>query len=157
MVRQPHEKLYTKSQIVVCNGVVQVEPNREFRVLVANFGIAPYRLVKGQTIGTLLPHPTAIIASKVSVAAMLGLTDEEANEVQQNFGKDAKQAVEDASMASNPVDVDLSHVPARHSDEIKAILLKYSSMWSGELGEIKVTKNHIDTMPGTRPIAQNPY
>ncbi|CDF38257.1 unnamed protein product [Chondrus crispus] len=157
MVLQPHEKLYTKSQVVASNGVVQVEPNREFRVLVANFGIAPYRLVKGQTIGTLLPHPTAVIVSKVSVAAMLDLTDEEANEVQQDFDKDANWAVENTSMTSNPDDVDISHVPARHRDQIKAMLLKYSSMWSGELGEIKVTKHHIDTMTGTRPIAQNPY
>lgn len=46
-VLQPHEKLYTKSQIVAYNGVVQVELNREFRVLVANFGIAPFRARQG--------------------------------------------------------------------------------------------------------------
>ena len=91
------------------------------------------------------------------MAAMLGLTNEAAKEVRQDFHNDSNQSVEDAYMASNPDNVDLSHVPARNRDQIKTMLLKYSSMWSGELGEIKMTKHQIDTMPGTRPTAQNPY
>ena len=111
-------------QIFAYNCVVQVEPNREFCLLVANFGIVPYRLVKGQTIGALLPHPNAVMTSKGCMATILGVTDEEANKVQQDFNKNAIHAEEDGSMARNLDNVDFSHVPARYCDQIKAMILK---------------------------------
>ena len=156
MVLQPHEKLYQQRKVVASNGIVQVEPNRAFRVLMANFGSAPYRLVKGQTIGTLLPHPTAVIASKVSIADMLGLTEEEGEELQQEI-ESAPGGDNHSSKGTNVDETDLTHVEGRYLPRIRALLRKYSSMWSGELGEIKVTEHHIDVLPGTRPIAQNPY
>ena len=42
MVLQPSEKLYQTNQVIVSNGVVQVEPDKPFRILLANFGQAPY-------------------------------------------------------------------------------------------------------------------
>lgn len=108
MLLQPHVKLYRKSQIFASDRYVQVEPNCEFRVLVSNFGISPYWLVKGQMISMLPPHLTVDIASTVGVAEMLDLTDEEANEIQQEFQNHVYQAVEDASIARNPDNVDLS-------------------------------------------------
>ena len=45
---------------------------------------------------------------------MQGLTDNEANEVQQDLNKNANQAEEDAYVARKRDDVALSHVPARY-------------------------------------------
>ena len=127
MVLQPHEKLYQQRKVAASNSVVQVEPNRAFRVLMANFGSAPYRLVKGQTIGTLLLDPTAVIASKVSKADMLGLTEEEGGELQQEI-ESAPEGDNHASKATNEDEIDLTHVEGRYLPRIRALLRKCSSM-----------------------------
>ena len=46
MIVQPSDELYAKHSVVATNGIVHVEPNIPFRILVANFGTTPKRLVK---------------------------------------------------------------------------------------------------------------
>jgi hypothetical protein len=37
------------------------------------------------------------------------------------------------------------------------MLTKHQDMWSGNLGEIKVTGNRIELIPGANPVFQPPY
>ena len=73
MALRPNDALYQSAQVLATNGVVQVEPDKPFRILIANFKALPHQLVKNQVVGQLLPHPTAVIPSKVSVAEVLGI------------------------------------------------------------------------------------
>ena len=70
---QPHDELCLREKIIASNGVVQGEPERAFRILMANFSKKPKPLAKGQTVGTLLPHPTAIFNTPVALAQVLHL------------------------------------------------------------------------------------
>ena len=45
------------------NGIAQVEPNKEFSILVANFRKKPVTLLKDQKIGTADAHLTRIVES----------------------------------------------------------------------------------------------
>ena len=53
---QPYSLLYEKHGLICTNRVVQVEPDRPFRLLVANFRQYPVTVQKGQVVAELLPH-----------------------------------------------------------------------------------------------------
>ena len=72
-VVQPHDELYLRETIIASNGVVQVEPERAFRILMANLSKKPKSLAKGQIVGTLLPHPTTIFNTPVTLGQVLNL------------------------------------------------------------------------------------
>ena len=76
---EPYYELYAKSGLAVSNGIVQVEEGVPFRVLVAIFRNAPYTLPKGQVVGKLLPHPTCVFPSKVTLGEILGIAEEAPN------------------------------------------------------------------------------
>ena len=161
VVVQPHEKLYQTGNICATNGVIHIEPKQSFRILLANFGLSPYRLAKNQVVAAALPHPTGIIPSNISMAEVLGL--DAADDLQKPTSKDVR------TTGSNPGDepekpevetvddLDLSHVEPRLRTRVREMLRKYSSMWNGNLGEIRVMDHHIELPPDTRPIAQQPY
>ena len=74
---EPAEKLYDNHSCAPTNGVAQVEAGKPFRILVANFSQHPFRLKTGQVVGHALPHPTSIYTSNVTLAEVLGLTEED--------------------------------------------------------------------------------
>ena len=59
----------------VTNGVVQVEPKAPFKLLLANLSKRELRLMKGQVVATVLPHPTAVVPSHVHLADVLGIAE----------------------------------------------------------------------------------
>ena len=168
MVLQPYDKLYEDKGIIITNGVVQVQPHETFRVLIANFTKKPQPLVKNQVVATLLLHPTEVIQSNVHLHEVLGLVDDSSDTLDAN----ATNASTEVNLASHrygtaepggeekppSVDaVDLFHLDSRYHARVRALLEKYSSMWDGKLGEIKLTEHRIDLMPDARPFAQPPY
>lgn len=76
MVLQPSDKLRKDRMVIASHGVVQVQPDREFRVLVANHGAEPHWLRRNRNIGTLLPHPAVVVPSAISFAELLSLDTE---------------------------------------------------------------------------------
>ena len=151
-VIQPDPEIYGKHSIAIANGVVQVEPERPFRILVANFAQHEQRLHKSQVIGTVLPHPTAIFPTEVSLGEVLGLVDE-IGVVQ----TDPPPATIRDPPSPKVENIDLSHVPTRLQERIREMLRPFSSMWDGSLCEIRTTEHRINLQPDARPIAQNPY
>ena len=75
-VIQHNDDLNHRESISATNGVVQVEQDKPFRVLAANFGRTPRSLAKNQVIGTLLPHPTEILPTKMSFEDVVGLVND---------------------------------------------------------------------------------
>ena len=138
-VLQPNDKLYSSAQICVTNGVVQVEPDEPFRVLVANFAPHAYKLVKNQVFGTLLPHPTAVLGSDIKLADILGVADtiSDVTDSKSQPGE-AATAITTTNPESEPINVnsiDLSHVSKHYRTRLREMLRKYSGMWDGSLGK----------------------
>ena len=162
-VVQPLDRLYSRSQLAVTNGVVQVHPDKPFKVLVANFGSEPKVVVKDQVIGTLLPHPTAIIPTRVSIADVLNIEDTEPQgysdiPIQSLNDLEEPSEAEKLKAAEKLVeDLDLSHLASSLRKRVKNMLKRFAPMWSGKLGEINSTPHYIDLLPGSRPIASQPY
>ena len=165
-VIQPSDRLLATSSITVANGVVHVEPNIPFRVLIANMGAVPYRLSKNQVVATLLPHPTAIIPTEVTLAEVLGIEepegDKEPTGVSSNTvaadGTRTQQGELEPETAINQVqELDLSHLAPEYRERVRGMLKEFAPMWAGDLGQINTTEHHIDLVPGSRPVAQQPY
>ena len=67
-------------------GVAEVESNKPFPILVANFGKHPKLLLHKKHVATAKPHPTTLVESNISHAEILGLiSDEEANVNRKNL------------------------------------------------------------------------
>ena len=137
-------------------------------MLIANFTKKPQPLVINQLVATLLPHPTEVIQSNVHLHEVLRLVDDPSDTQDAN----AANASTEVNLASHHYDaaepggeekppsvdgVDLSHLDSRYRARVRDLLEKYSSMWDGGLGEIKLTEHRIDLMPDARPFAQPPY
>ena len=72
---QPYLPFYERHGFTCTNGVVQVEPDRPFRLLIANFREHPVRVQKGQVVAELLPHPRAVLESKTTIGEVLGIQE----------------------------------------------------------------------------------
>ena len=166
-VLQPSPDLFMKSSLAMANGVAEMEPNRPFSILVANFARYEQRLVKGQILGTVLPHPLSVISTKITMAEVVGLIEGEDRPGQPSYEHDkvisavpphqGKGDPSDAPQASSLDDIDLSHVDEKHRPRLLTMLQKYAKMWDGSLGEINTTEHHIELVPDARPIASHPY
>jgi Reverse transcriptase (RNA-dependent DNA polymerase) len=62
--------------------------------------------------------------------------------------------IEDETWKDN---LDINHLPKETQPKVKDMLSKYSSMWTGQLGEISITQHRIDLIPAAKPIYQAPY
>ena len=160
-VVQPHDELYLREKIVASNGVVEVEPERAFRILMANLSKEPKLLAKGQIVGTLLPHPTAILNTPVTLGQVSNLdevenlVEREKNESLSETDEDNPEKGEDKSQAIK--DVDLEHVEHRYQKRIRDMLRKYAHMWDGSLGEISTIEHRIELTPEAKPVRSAPY
>ena len=54
-------------------------------------------------------------------------------------------------------DINLEDVEKKYHSDIRSMLKRHEEMWSGKLGEIKVSEHHIDLVPGARPAKSHPY
>ena len=74
---QRYSPLYERHGLICTNGVVQVEPDRPFRILIANFRKYPVRVQKGQVVGELLTPSGAVLESKTTIGEVLGIQERE--------------------------------------------------------------------------------
>ena len=186
VVVQPYLPLYERHGLTCTNGVVQVEPDWPFRLLIANFREYPVRVQKGQVVAELLPHPRAMLESKTTIGEVLGIegrgNENFPNSTQPPKGETRCEPSEEESVeqpgersaglsASAPAkpqcrikppppdveELDLSYLPDWLREKFRRMLKKYSRMWDGTLGEINTTVHRMELIPETRPIAQAPY
>ena len=116
----------------MANGVAAVELNRSFYILVANFARYDQWLVKGQTLGNVLPYPTSVIGTKLIMAEVVGIEDQERRQEQPSEkddrfisalpphqGKGDRAVVHKAPSLS---DMDFSHVDKKHRPRLLKML-----------------------------------
>ena len=172
VVFQPYSPLHERHGLICTNGVVQVEPDRPFRLFIANFRKYPVWVQKGQVVAELLPHPRAVLESKTTIGEVLGSQERQKERVPNSTSpptgetrfQPSDQEREDqlgerlaglsASVSTKPQrrieppppdveELDLSHVPDRLRDKFRRMLKKYSRMWDRTLGEINTTVHRI--------------
>ena len=160
-VVQPQDELYLREKIIASNAVVQVEPERTFRILMANLSKKPKSLAKGQIVGTFLPDPTAILNTPVTLGQVLKLNEVdkpvegEKNEALSETDKEKPEKGEEKSKTIK--DVDLEYVGLRYQKRVREMLRKYAHMWDGSLSEISTTEHRIDLTPEAKPVGSAPY
>ena len=117
-VVHPHDELYPREKIFASNGVVQVKPERAFRILMVNLSKKPKTLTKEQIVGTLLPHPTTIFNTPVTLGQVLNLDEVEnpvvgeKNEALSETDNEKPEKGEEKSQ--DIMDVDVEHVDLRY-------------------------------------------
>lgn len=167
----PKSKLYETHQCLAGTGVVQVQSDKTFRILVANFSDYPKKLIHNQVIASADEHPTNIVESEMSHGELLGLVDEDTAKMYRKRNLNARDAsvineymkdkksnnMESDENPTTADDIDLGDVDKRHHKAIRNMLRKHEKMWSGQLGEITVTEHHIDLVKGARPFKSHPY
>lgn len=90
-VVEPLPLLYQQYQLTVTNGQVHVTPDTTFRIMVANLGKTPQYLEKKEVIGSLTPHPLAMLCTKLTVADFLRVVTHDESlegEAAQNDGEE---------------------------------------------------------------------
>ena len=123
------------------NGVAAVEPNSSFSILAVNFARYDQWLVKGQTLGTVLPHPTSVIGTKLTMAEVVCLIDQERRQEQPSDEDDrfisallTHQGKGDPAVAHKPSslsDMKLSQVDEKHRHRLVKMIQKYAKMCDG--------------------------
>ncbi|CAN8069585.1 unnamed protein product [Agarophyton chilense] len=156
VVIQPNTRMYESRGLLVANGIVQVDLGSPFWIPVSNFTDNDYQIPKNQVVATALPHHKVVVPTHISTAEVLGLTHvgDTKEELQTPSGDQLQTAKDPESLVD---ELDLAHVSEQYRTKIRSMLKKYTSMWSGKLGEISATEHHIDLVPGSRPIYQPPY
>ena len=157
VVVQPYSPLYERHGLICTNGVIQVEPDRPFSLLIANFRKYPVRVQKGQVVAELLPHPRAVLESQTTIGEVLGIegrgkenfpnstqppkgeTRCEPSEEEREDQPGERSAGLSASAPTKPQrrieppppdveELDLRHVPDRLREKFRRMLKKYSRM-----------------------------
>ena len=160
VILQPSPKLYATHALVCTNGVVSVEPNIPFHILVANFSDSPKKLVRNQNVATVLPHPRFVVPTQITAGDVVGLAElvpSDSTTTKQSSDVDEGSTLVSTRNQPSASELDLSHVPEVHRLRLRRLLLKYDGMWDGKLGEINVVKHRIDLKPGSKPSMQRPY
>lgn len=72
---KPTKALCANHYCLTFAGVHEVEKNKPFHVLVANFGQHPVNVTARKAIARVSDHPTALLASKFTHGELLGVID----------------------------------------------------------------------------------
>ena len=87
---EPARRLFNTHMCLAGHGIAQVERNKPFRILVANFGKVARKLLPGQGIAQANSHPTRIYESDITHAELLGIIEEDSAQMYRKRDIDAK-------------------------------------------------------------------
>jgi Reverse transcriptase (RNA-dependent DNA polymerase) len=118
-------------------GITDIHPEKNFPVEVINYSRNSILFTKGQVVGQALREQPDTIA-------VIEFVDKEA---------EPEQVIPTTNEDMPPLD----HLPNDLRQKVVGMLTKHQDMWSGNLGEIKVTSHRIELIPGAKPVFQPPY
>ena len=148
------DSMWSNHKLATMNGIVEVDPDSFFDVLIGNYSEHPIKLVKGQVVGNLEAFPDGIFPTEIPINEVLGLTPD----------GDEAPICKPESTGSTPTedlppipDLNDDHLPHRYQQRLRRLLTKYSSMYDGSLGEVSIMEHDINLVPDARPHHQMPY
>ena len=135
----PSEDLMRKHKVSLTNGVVDALAGACFLMKMANFSKREVRLLKGTRVGTLASGPKFVVCPTLSK------------------GSTSQDGTSPSSAADWLKEVNLDHLDNNVRGKVEALLSKYHAVCDGRLGTLKGTIHRIETVPGAKPIFQQPY
>lgn len=137
--------LCDQRQLAIANGVVSINPDVPFQVLVANIGKITQWLVKNQVLGSVLLHPWVVVQRKRPVATVLGVEnskegDNTSKNAERNWDPEFKSERSMETRALTPDSrqanlmkelekLDLDHFPDSHHEKRRDMLCEFTPMW----------------------------
>ena len=138
--------------------------------MVANFGNKPVTILKGQRVATTDPHPSSIIETNLSHGEVFGIEENEKLSyrkrnlnaryialINKHLADLRESHMQEDETPMTAEDIDLSEVSEEYHEEIRKMLRKHETMWSGKLGNINITEHSIELKDGSKPFKSAPY
>eukprot|EP00171_Calliarthron_tuberculosum_P003874 IDg3874t1 len=155
-------EIYDKRRIAIANGIADIRPETPILVRVANFSASEITLPKNMRLGYAVPAP---LNQKVMAISFEG---DESNQIPRepepsdsrpSGPLDLSESTSVGAIKSprSVDDIDLSELTLAHQKSVREMLRPFSSMWNGQLGEVKVTEHRIELLPGARSVFSQPY
>ena len=155
MVLESWGRLYDKHLCAITNGVVNIRRNVPFLVRIANFGVAPVRLPRNQTVGFGVPIPDKVFTldlDEIDHSATTGLSTA--------VDPDAKAPLKAPGLKTPEMgtdDIDLSAVPEDQRTNVRAVLKRFEKLWDGRLGQAVGVHHRIVLRDDAVPVRQPPH
>lgn len=67
--------LYKKHNLVATNGIIQVDVDKPFKLLIAHFGIYPVHVPNEQVVAELLTYPKTVTRGPLTIVYVLGIEE----------------------------------------------------------------------------------
>ena len=143
---QPRSESHEKQRVWLTNGVIKIQQDVPFTVILSNFSSVPQRLHKNQIVGYAVPLDEEGIFPIQNLDLKYPHKQKEDN-ILHPLNED------DQSLT----DVDLNHLPTSVARKVKQMLRKHSKMWSRHLGELNAPPHRINLEADSRPVHAHPY
>lgn len=164
---EPNKNLFDTDMCLVSNGIAVLELDKTFQIHVANFDETDKRLLTGQAVARMIPHSSNINEAYISHGELIGLVDDktvllyckriinarDASVVDENLhdNQNTHMAAEEKPVTAEHIDDD-----KKHHRYIRTMLKRHEEMWDGSIVDINVTGQHVDLVPGARPVKSQP-
>ena len=141
----------------MANGIMEVLPNRPFRIWLSNFGHNPVWLPKSAIVGLALNAPSGIYTVNGDMMAALESEPPEAPQSKEGGadGEAPSESVSEEQEWKQQIDMGVEDPATR--ERILDMLGEFEEMWNGRLGRIDAAKHRIQLTPEARPVFQAPY
>lgn len=162
IVIQPEQKLFEKHELVCTNEVPEVNPNKMFSLLIANFANQKRQILKKQVVVSALVGPVCLVRSTLNTKKVLGITDKRPETDEENgkavgFPRTLPSATRKEETKESLDTLKLDHLPVQRQQAVLQILSKHCSTWSGQLGQIITVQHRIAMQPGLKSCTHWPY
>jgi RNase H-like domain found in reverse transcriptase/Reverse transcriptase (RNA-dependent DNA polymerase)/Retroviral aspartyl protease len=130
---------FQKRNFAMATGISDVKTSQIFMLKVANYGRTHILLQKHTTLGIATALSTEVLTfSDLSV-------------------EKPRQLSEGVNEFDWKEELQVDHLSSVDQNQVISMLSKHSSMWKGSLGEISITKHHIELQSDAKPVYQPPY
>jgi hypothetical protein len=130
---------FQKRNFAMATGMSVVKTSQSFMLKVANYRKARILLPKHTTFGIATALSTEVLTfPEFSV-------------------KKPRQLSEFVNEFDWKEELQVDHLSSVDQNHVLSMLSKHSSMWKGSLGEICITKHHIELQSAAKPVYQPPY
>ena len=143
---QLRSESHEKRRVLITNGVIDIQQDVLFTLILPNFSSVPQRLHKNQIVGYSVP---------IDEEGIFPLQDRDLNAPPKHKEGTILHPVKEDDQSL--IDVDINHLPNSVARKVKQMLRKHSKMCSRNLGEPNASPHRINLEAGSRPVHAHLY
>lgn len=157
--------LYETRQCSVSLGIAQVEPEKDFKILIGNFADKFITLIKGQRVVTADTYPSAITESPITHIEIFGIEEHECHAhkkriisacdtvlVNKYFRDSRNSHIGEDKKPGTTEEIDLSDFYKIFHQHIRDMSREHESMWNGRVGHISIAEHVLDQIDLAGPF-----